>query len=375
MLDVRRPRLRPPRLRPARHAPRDHGLAPDAARPSATSSTKNSPASKSCTRSIRVRGLYKETEELRSGFQAAALAGEGPELVYGPSDVLDTFHTMGLLQDMAPWFTDEQRADFVEGALTYLPALVDPTKHELVQVGDRFGNHLALVYNRRFIAEPPKTTDELIALAQSQHDRRRRRRPQGPLRPGVEFHRAVLRDSVSHRLRRLGVRRAADRHAPHARPVPALDTPESVAAYRFMQSLRDEHRVVPGNCDYELADSLFKTGRAAMIINGDWSWADYLDESGHRRRGRRAADRQLDRPADAADDHAQGLLAQRQRDARSGRPPRWRSSSYMTSDDVQRRIVERAADDPRAAIGLRRAARLDRSDATASRRPSSRTRG
>src|SRR5215510_6469057 len=40
---------------------------------------------------IHVRALYKETEELRSGFQAAALAGSGPELIYGPSDVLDTF--------------------------------------------------------------------------------------------------------------------------------------------------------------------------------------------------------------------------------------------------------------------------------------------
>jgi arabinogalactan oligomer/maltooligosaccharide transport system permease protein len=34
---------------------------------------------------------------------------------------------------------------------------------------------------------------------------------------------------------------------------------------------------MPANCDYELADALFKTGRAAMIINGDWSWADYLE--------------------------------------------------------------------------------------------------
>src|SRR5262245_39678945 len=84
---------------------------------------------------FEVRALYKEVEELRSAFQAAALAGEGPDLIYGPSDVLDTFHTMGLLQDMAPWYTDEQRADFVKGALTYLPALADPTKHELVQIG------------------------------------------------------------------------------------------------------------------------------------------------------------------------------------------------------------------------------------------------
>ena len=100
---------------------------------------------------VRVRALYKETEELRSGFQAAALAGGGPELIYGPSDVLGTLQTMGVLQDMGPWFPESLRGDFVEGALTYLPATEDPSKQDLVQVGDRFGNHLALVYNRRFI--------------------------------------------------------------------------------------------------------------------------------------------------------------------------------------------------------------------------------
>ena len=71
---------------------------------------------------IHVRALYKETEELRSGFQAAALAGAGPELIYGPSDVLDTFQTMGILQDMSPWIPTEMREDFVDGALTYLPS-------------------------------------------------------------------------------------------------------------------------------------------------------------------------------------------------------------------------------------------------------------
>src|SRR2546423_12609826 len=71
---------------------------------------------------IRVRALYKETEELRSSFQAAALAGGGPELIYGPSDVLGALQTMGLVQDMSPWFPAAQAADFVEGALTYLPS-------------------------------------------------------------------------------------------------------------------------------------------------------------------------------------------------------------------------------------------------------------
>jgi arabinogalactan oligomer/maltooligosaccharide transport system permease protein len=223
----------------------------------------------------RVRGLYKEVEELRSSFQAAALAGEGPELVYGPSDVLDTFHRMGLLQDMAPWYTDEQRADFIKGALTYLPALVDPTKNELVQVGDRMGNHLSLIYNRKFVPNPPKTTDELIELAQANTidiDGDGRKERYGLVWSFVEPYFAIP-FLTGH-----GAWVFAEPKTSNVRerPTPALDTPESIAAFDFMQRLHDEYRVVPGNCDYELADTLFKTGRAAMIINGDWSWTDYL---------------------------------------------------------------------------------------------------
>ena len=39
--------------------------------------------------------------------------------------------------------------------------------------------------------------------------------------------------------------------------------------------MRDEHKIVPKECDYETANALFKTGAAAMIINGDWSLGDY----------------------------------------------------------------------------------------------------
>jgi maltose-binding protein MalE len=33
--------------------------------------------------------------------------------------------------------------------------------------------------------------------------------------------------------------------------------------------------VIPQDCDYELADTLFKEGRAAMTINGPWSWTGF----------------------------------------------------------------------------------------------------
>jgi arabinogalactan oligomer/maltooligosaccharide transport system permease protein len=205
---------------------------------------------------------------------------------------------MGILQDMSPWFPDELRTDFVEGALTYLPpregeapaepepggsagALPSHPRQELVQIGDRFGNHLALVYNRNFIKESPKTTDELVKLAientfDKDNDGRKDRyglvwnftEPFFAI-PFVTGHGAWVFAEPAASADASGSKKS--------RPVPALDSHQAANAYRFIKALRDEHGVMPANCDYEMADALFKSGRAAMIINGDWSWADYLE--------------------------------------------------------------------------------------------------
>jgi maltose-binding protein MalE len=56
---------------------------------------------------------------------------------------------------------------------------------------------------------------------------------------------------------------------------PTLDTPAMVEALGFLHALRFEHRVAPRECDYQLMDTLFKEGKAAMIVNGPWSFGDY----------------------------------------------------------------------------------------------------
>ncbi len=257
---------------------------------------------------IRIQALYKETEELRSGFQAAALAQAGPELVYGPSDSLGAFVTMGIVQDLRHAFSPEEQAQFLPDALTFVapppsdadadadatsdPAASDaattaadqdtdadidartlgaPAEEWLVQVGDRVGNHLALVYNRKLIDQPPRTTEELIAFAKAATlDKNNDGTPDQyglvwsfiepfyfvPFLTGYEGW--VFADDAT---------------------TPSLDTPAAVAALNFVASLQRDHHVVPVNCDYETADTLFKDGKAAMIINGDWSWSDYLENT------------------------------------------------------------------------------------------------
>ncbi len=226
---------------------------------------------------IRVRALYKETEELRASFQNAALAGTGPELIYGPSDTMGAYVTMGIVADMSPWLDPSWQSEFVPQALTRLPLrsgrVGDPaaasTPPALVHVGDRVGNHLALVYNRKLVPEPPETTDDLIRVARSltrDEDGDGRADQYGLvwnyvepffLIPWITGHGGWVFEEPNS-------------------TTPALDSAACVAALQMVADLQDRWRVIPANCDYDTADALFKEGQAGMIINGDWSWADYL---------------------------------------------------------------------------------------------------
>lgn len=227
--------------------------------------------------SIDVRTLYKENEELRSGLESAVLVGKGPDIVYGPSDPLGVYQTIGALQDLSPWF-DEVAAEFDTRALVRLPAADNPQRQDLVFVGDRFGNHLALIYNRDYLSDPPTTTSELrdLAIANTVDEDGDGR----PERYGIvwnytePFFIVPFVTGYGAWVFEEGAISAS------GRPVPALDTPEMVAALKFVASLRSQHGVMPTSADYNAADSLFKEGKAAMIINGDWSWNGYLEQEG-----------------------------------------------------------------------------------------------
>jgi ABC-type glycerol-3-phosphate transport system substrate-binding protein len=58
---------------------------------------------------------------------------------------------------------------------------------------------------------------------------------------------------------------------------PTLDTAAMVEALRFLQELKFEYGVLPPEADYDLADGLFREGKAAMLINGHWAWAGYRE--------------------------------------------------------------------------------------------------
>ena len=205
--------------------------------------------------------IYKETEVLRSAFVNAAITRRGPDLVHGPSDAVGIYVATKAVQPLETIFPAEYLARFDSSGLLWY-------RGHIYQIADKIGNHLALVYNKKYIQRAPQNDEELIETSK----RIQRQYGYKGGRPNVYgltwnytepfffipfftgFGGWVFADD--------GV-------------TPSLESDAMVQALKYTRSLRDEHKIVPNEADYEIADALFKDGKAAMIINGDWSWAGY----------------------------------------------------------------------------------------------------
>jgi maltose-binding protein MalE len=205
----------------------------------------------------RVVALYREGEELRNSFIIAAVAGQGPDLVFGPSDNVAVFAGTRVIR---PW-------DAVVGPEFFERFTDDGIvrwEDQPWMVADQIGNQLMLVYDRQMVDRPPETLEELVALGKELT----LRSDDGVERYALTWNYAEPYFFIPFLTGFGGWIMDDDGH-------PTLDTPEMRAALQFVLDLRDKHRVIPRYEDYNTANLMFLRRRAAMIINGPWAWSDY----------------------------------------------------------------------------------------------------
>ncbi|WP_373998410.1 extracellular solute-binding protein [Bdellovibrio bacteriovorus] len=210
---------------------------------------------------IVVQETYRETEELRSSYQAAAMGGSGPELVFGPSDQIGPFATMNIIRPLDEVLEPDYFKQFDPLAI---PVYRD--KHYMI--GGAVGNHLMLIYNKKLISKPPQNSDELIAIGK---EHTKDLNGDGKIdRYGLVFN-YTEPFFFAPFIPAFGEAFMTDDAKPN------LNTPALRKTFEFILQLRDKYKIIPKECDYETANALFKQGKAAMLINGDWSWGDYKD--------------------------------------------------------------------------------------------------
>ena len=206
---------------------------------------------------VKIDLVTKDTEVLREDYQTASLAGDAPDLLWTVSDHAGPFTKANLLQPVDDLF---DLSIFVESAIEGVQL---DGKTWGVPVAN--GNHLMLMINKDLIAEAPKNTDELIKVGKE-------------LTQGEQY--GLVWNQIEPFwlvpwLGGFGGKVFADDGV-----TPTLNTPEMVATLKFLHELKFTHKIMPSESDYGGADTLFKEGKAAMIVNGDWSIGGYKEPMG-----------------------------------------------------------------------------------------------
>lgn len=206
----------------------------------------------------------KDVEVLREDMVNTALAPQTqPELLWTVLDHVGPFVEAGVIQPLDGKFDDSVLADAAKGSGTF----TDPVSGEShVWVAPiSIGNQLMLYYNKSLVASAPADSDAMIAAAKAKTS-------------GTNYG-LVMNQTESFWLVPFlggfgGSVFAADG------VTPTLDTPEMKAALQFLHDLKYTDKVMPSECDYNCANDLFKTGAAAMIVNGDWELGNYTTTLG-----------------------------------------------------------------------------------------------
>jgi arabinogalactan oligomer/maltooligosaccharide transport system substrate-binding protein len=203
--------------------------------------------------------VNKNTEVLREDFQTASLAGSPPDLLWTVNDHAGPFTAAQLIMPVDDMFDLSQ---YVDSALA---AVELEGQHWGVPITN--GNQLMLYYNKDFVAEAPANTDEMIEAGVANTD-------EAAGTYGLVFNQTEPFWLVPW-LGGFGGSVFAEDGL-----TPTLDTPAMVDTLQFLHDLKYENEILPAESDYDVANSLFVEGKAAMIINGDWTLGAYRESFG-----------------------------------------------------------------------------------------------
>lgn len=211
---------------------------------------------------IKVKMENVPFAEAQNKFKTAAQAGNGPDVLRSEIAWTPEFAALGLLAPLDDYFKDQD--DFLESALKY--SKWNGKTWSVPQVTDALG----LLYNKKLLAdkgfhEPPKTMDEFYQVAKALSD------------PAQDkwgyYHRQTDAYWYQPFMWAFGGGLITDDHKI------LVNNAGSVKGLEFLLKLRDD-RVMPDEFDaandYNNLQQAFKTGRAAMVLQGPWAVSDLL---------------------------------------------------------------------------------------------------
>jgi arabinogalactan oligomer/maltooligosaccharide transport system substrate-binding protein len=200
---------------------------------------------------VKVTLLNIPSDAFTDKITAAVPRGAGPDVFIFAQDRLGGWVESGNTLEPLDFFLDDATRK------RFLPATLEAMTYR----GSVYGLPLnfkviTLIYNKKLVAKPPRTTGELVAECKKQ--------PVGAegatclVYPYTDFYyHAALMNAFGGRVFDPG-------------PVPRLDAPENEKAMALLLRWMDKDRILPREPSTVLTTSLFNAGKAAMVFSGPW---------------------------------------------------------------------------------------------------------
>jgi len=214
---------------------------------------------------VVVKVAHYSTEDLRTQFQNASLAGQGPDLVYGPNDNIGIFLVSDLIKPVTEVVSGDFLAKFDQNTLD--TGMVNGEYYSLPEFN---GNQISLLYNKDLVESAPETWDEFLEVSKSIRNIDNRNKENS--RYGFLY-------NEKEPFWFIGLYHGYGGDVFDTEYNPTLNNEAMVKALQFATDVRGKYGLGEAGMDYGVADQLFKQGKAAFILNGAWSWKEY-EEAG-----------------------------------------------------------------------------------------------
>jgi arabinogalactan oligomer/maltooligosaccharide transport system substrate-binding protein len=208
---------------------------------------------------IKVTTLAVPYDAFADKISAAVPRGKGPDVFIYAQDRLGGWIEAGNTVEPVDFFLDKTTKD------RFIPTTMDAVTYRGTVYGLPVNYKvITLIYNKKLVSAPPKTSTELVALAKKLTDKSAGRFGLAYWYSDYYYH-AAIQNAFGGRVFEKGTSK------------PVLNAPENVKALEYLGTWIDQG-FLPAEPSTALITALFNQGKAAMIFTGPWFLGEIAPE-------------------------------------------------------------------------------------------------